>query len=174
MAKTTRTCIPTDPSKLCKLCLTIYKDQNADMFCMKGGQGNHCHHHHDPRNDGENRVRSTDLAPEIQKMVGDSKEPSCSSSQVQQHVKSQTDLTLPDHQIIHLQNKLKGKCTGPAQTVAECLIKMLKDKKGVDFVLLLHKSSSANSTASHQNKHLSNPKGCPKKTNPVLQQPKEV
>ena len=102
MAKNTRTCILMDPNKLCKLCLTICKDQDADMFHMKGGQGNCCHQHHDPRNDSECRVRSTDLAPEIQKMVADLKEPSCSSSQVQQCVKSQTSLTLPDHQIICL------------------------------------------------------------------------
>ena len=40
MAKTTRTCVPTDPSKVCKFCLTIYKDLDLDMFCMNGGQGN--------------------------------------------------------------------------------------------------------------------------------------
>ena len=51
MAKTTRTRVPMDPNKLCKLCLTICEDQNADMFCMKGGQGNCCHQHHDPTND---------------------------------------------------------------------------------------------------------------------------
>ena len=82
MAKTARTCVPTDPSKVCKLCLTIYKDQDADVFHMKGGQGNCCHQHHDPRNDGENRMRSTDLEPEIQKLVGNLKESSCSSTQV--------------------------------------------------------------------------------------------
>ena len=82
MAKTTRTCIRMDPNKLCKLCLTIYEDQNKDQFHMKVGQGNCCHQHHDPRNDGENRMRSTDLEPEIQKLVGNAKESSCSSSQV--------------------------------------------------------------------------------------------
>ena len=132
------------------------------MFCMKGGQGNCCHQHHNPTNDGEHRVRSTDLSPEIQEMVGDLKEPSCSFSQVQQCVKSQTSLTLPNHQIIHLQNKLKGRCTGPAKTAAKHLIQTLTEQEGVDFVLLFHKFSSANSKASHQDKHLSNPKGCPK------------
>ena len=173
MAKTTRTRAPTDPSKVCKLRLTIYEDLDADMFCIKGGLGTCYHQHHEPRNVGKHRVRSTDLSPEIQKMVCDLKEPNCSSTQVRQCVKSQTGLTLPNHQIIHLQNKLKIKCTGPAKTAAKCLIQTLTKQDGVDFVLLFHKSSSANSTASHQDKHLSNPKGCPKK-DPVLQWPNEV
>jgi len=166
MAKTTRTRAPTDPSKVCKLRLTIYEDLDADMFCIKGGLGTCYHQHHEPRNVGKHRVRSTNLSPEIQKMVCDLKEPNCSSTQVQQCVKSQTGLTLPNHQTICLQNKLRGRCTGPAKTAAERLIKTLTQQDGVDFVLLFHKSSSANSTASQQDKHLSNPRGRPKKQTP--------
>ena len=73
MVKTTRTCSPMDPNKLCKLCLAIYEDEEKDRFCMKDGQGKCVYQHHDTRNDGKNRTRSTNLNPKIKKLVGDFK-----------------------------------------------------------------------------------------------------